>query len=404
MLTDLIGIIADSGTRTAGVLYVNDLPDISFDKLKYVANKVTGSIATNSNTITNISLNTSNFTVGDSVKGKNIPDGSVVASIVSSSSITINNYVREGCNNVELVVEAQSNFLFDNIIELASKQILNDVMMHLQGCMSFNSILENDILGFFDEQRNLNATENKWRGQQVIIDRYPNLEFYVSKIRLFFNTAITSNIYVWDVGQGKLLDTIPFTSVANQITDVDINKSYVSYKQRLNLAFLYDGNLTGSFRTKSNRGGNGCTKCGFRNSYLLQNGVQLPKTSAVLHSNFDKSGENYGMSLTYSLNCSLDNFLNSIRNLLQFPMLYLVASMIMKHAKYNERINSYIVNQKSDHSILAQKYEDEYKMMMFGSFNENGQKIKQGLLDSMKLPNDVCFKKRHKIEYKTQIP
>jgi hypothetical protein len=403
MLTDLIGIIPDSGTRTAGVLYVNDLPDISFDKLKYVANKVTGDTATNSVTISNISLNTSNFTVGDTVKGKNIPEGSKVASIVSSSSITIDQYVREGCENVELIVEAQSNFLFDNIIELAAKQILNDVMVHLQGCMSFNSILENDILGFFDENRTLNASSNIWRGQQIIIDRYPNLELYVSKIRLFFDTAVTDNIYVYDVGQGVLLDTIAFTSVADEVTDIDINKSYVSYKQRLNLAFLYDGNLTGSYKTKSNRFG-GCSKCGYRNSYLLQNGVQLPKTSAVLHSNFQKSGENYGMSVTYSLNCSLDNFLNSIRNLLQFPMLYLVASMIMKHAKYNERINSYITNQKADHAVLAQKYEDEYKMLMFGAFNENGSKIKQGLLDSMKLPNDICFKKRTRVNYNTQIP
>ena len=403
MLTDLIGIIKDSGTRSSDVLYVNDLPDISFNNLKFVANKVTGTVATNSNEITNISLNTSNFTVGDSIKGKNIPDGSVISSIDSSSQVTISEYVREGCCDVELIIDAQANFLFTNIINLASKQILSDCMTHLQGCTQLNNILENDILGFYDDSRTLNASSDIWRGQFIEIDRFPNLEVYVSKIRLFFDTAITSSLYVWDVLQGKLLDIIAFTSVADEITDIDVNKSYKSTKQRLLLAFIYDGNLTGSYKTNSNKSG-GCSKCGYRNSYLVQSGIQLPKTSSVLNSNLQKSGENYGVSITYSLNCTYDNFLNSIRNLLQFPLLYLTASMILKAAKYNDRINSYITIQKSDHSVLAKYYEDEYKMQLFGAFNEQGLKIKKGLFDTLRLPNDLCFKKQNRIVYTTQIP
>ena len=110
------------------------------------------------------------------------------------------------------------------------------------------------------------------------------------------------------------------------------------------------------------------------------------------------------MSITYSLNCTVEPFLCSIRNLLQFPLLYLVAYWILKDAKHNSRINSYITISRQDHATLAAEYLQEYKMQMFGSFNENGVKIKQGSMDSIKLPADICFNKKSRLKYKTIVP
>jgi|GEM_PF-2768462 len=405
-LTGLVSIINEQTTRTADVLYVNDLPDISFKDMTNISKKVTGDLASGSAIVTNLSLNTSNMSVGESVKGEGIQNGTTILNILTASSITLSKNVLCSCKNVELIIDSAGTYLFNNILELAKKQLESDILTHFQGCLAVESVLENDILGYYKDYDSniIIPAANYYRGQQIIIDRYPYLEFYVHRIRLFLNTAVTSTIDVWDLIQKKKIDTISFTSVANEITDVTVNKSYKTNRQRLNLAFVYDGSLSGSYKTTSSKRSSGCVKCGYRNNYLFENGIQIPKTSQIIESNLSKTGECYGMSLTYSLNCSIEPFICSIRNLFQFPLLYLVASMILKEALHNQRINSYITIQKQDHAILAKQYEDEYKMQLFGAFNEAGIRIKQGLLDRITLPNDMCFRKRNKIKIVSEIP
>jgi len=405
-LDDLVGIINDQDTRDSSICYVNDLPDISFKKLSSVNEQITGNKTSGSAIITNITLNTSNFEVGDSVKGEGVPDGTVILTIDTASQITLDANVTTTCIDSVIIVESAANYLFNNLLELSKKQLKADVLANYQGCLSINSVIENDVLGYYkdyDSSVVLAAGAFK-RGQQIIIDRYPYLEFYVHKVRLFFDTAITSNLIVYDLIQKKVLDTIAFTSVANEITDVDVNKAYGTDGQRINLAFLYDGSLTGSYKTSSSKKNTGCSSCGFKNNFLYENGVQVPAASTVIESNIQKKGECYGVSLTYSLNCTIEPFLCSIRNLLQFPLLHLVTYWILKDAKHNSRINSYITIGRKDHSVLADEYLQEYKMQMFGSFNENGAKIKQGLMDSVKLPSDICFNKKSRIKYRTQVP
>jgi hypothetical protein len=110
------------------------------------------------------------------------------------------------------------------------------------------------------------------------------------------------------------------------------------------------------------------------------------------------------MSLTYSLNCTIEPLLCSIRNLIQFPLLYLTAAHLLEMALHDQRINSYIINSRESHSVLSKKYKDEYNIMMFGAYNEAGKKIQQGLMDSVSLPHDICFKKNKRLHYNTLIP
>ena len=405
-LDDLVGIINDQDTRDDDLVYVNDLPDISFGKMQFVNNQVTGNKTALSPIITNLTLNTSNFAIGDSVKGEGIPNGTSILTIDTDSQITLDKNVTITCIDSVVTIESAGTYLFNNLLGLAKKQLKADVLSNYQGCLSINSVIENDVLGYYKDYDSsvVLASGAFLRGQQIIIDRYPYLEFYVHKVRLFFDTAITSNLWVYDLIEKRIIDTIAFTSVANQIVDIDVNKAYGTDGQRINLAFLYDGSLTGAYKTSSSKKNTGCSSCGFKNNFLYENGVQVAAGSQVIESNLQKKDECYGVSITYSLNCTIEPFLCSIRNLLQFPLLYLVAYWILKEAKHNSRINSYITISRKDHSVLADEYLQEYKMQMFGSFNEAGTKIKQGLMDSAKLPSDICFNKKSRIKYRTVVP
>jgi hypothetical protein len=110
------------------------------------------------------------------------------------------------------------------------------------------------------------------------------------------------------------------------------------------------------------------------------------------------------MSVIYSLNCSLDNFVCSIKNRLQFPLLYLVAAHIMREIVYSKNQNSTVLIYNGESRELLEYYQKEYEMAMFGAFNDEGRKIKRGLLDQIALPNDVCFKCKPAVKRRVAIP
>lgn len=408
-LDGLVSIINDQDARTTGVMYLNDLPDMSFQDNVFKSSPIVyGDTTDGSAVVTNLSFNTSNMDAGEYVIGKPFPNCTTILSIDSATQITLDNNATETCCQVPLYIKSRGQKLVEDKIDFAKHQVLNDVLMNLQSCIKNNSVIDNDVIGYWDDYNSntIQASTAKYKGLQVTIDRYPYLEFYVHKINLFFNTAITSNIIVYDLIENRVIDTIPFTSVANQITEVVVNESYNSDKQRVNLFFYYDAGLTGNYKTYINKKKTACKGCGKNSRYVELYGAEVLKTSSIIQDNIDREGECHGMSMTYSLNCTIEPFLCSIRNLLQFPLLYKSAAEIMKEAYYNpDRVNSYVTTSRGDHKELWQEYEAEYNKLMFGGYNEDGsRKLMQGLIDRLVLPRDICFDHRQGIRKITRVP
>lgn len=399
-----VSIINDQDARASGVVYLNDLPEFTIDKMAKTGNLVTANTTLASAVLSNISLNTSNFNVGDSIEGHNIPDGTTVLNIINATSLTMSANATATEVGITVFANAPGLKLISDIISFAQNKIRIDVLANLQGCLKRTTILRQEVTGFYRDFENLLTVAGAFRrGIQLKVDSDPYVEIYIRKIRLFLNVAIVSNILVYDLIEGRQIDSIPFTSVANEIIDVIINKAYGSDKQEINLLFTYDGSLAAGYRSTTSKGGN-CTGCG-GNRFVSSQGAQIAAGAAIQDSNVTNGSETYGMSITYALNCTVEPFLCSIREFLQYPTLYLAASMLMEHAQYDQRINSFITIGKGDHKELAIKYEQEYNVQLFGGYNEDGtRKIQQGIMDSLSLPEDLCFKARAKIRNVTSLP
>ena len=99
-----------------------------------------------------------------------------------------------------------------------------------------------------------------------------------------------------------------------------------------------------------------------------------------------------GLSLTYSLNCTFDPFLCSIKNLLAIPLAYKAGELILNNMLYSKRTNSIVNVFNSDHKELAQLYADKYQFEM------------EDILKRVKLPNDLCFECNQKGRFVTNLP
>ena len=125
--------------------------------------------------------------------------------------------------------------------------------------------------------------------------------------------------------QGTIIDTIPFTSVAGQITDVLINKSYPTNGQDLHLMVAVDAGLSAAFDTWINP--TACASCtkGRRSRFsdlLFTRAVETSKTGSLTDTNLVGIGYTHGVSLNYSIECDDSTWMCQFSNRLRRAMLY----------------------------------------------------------------------------------
>lgn len=408
-LDDLVGIINDQDTRDADILYLNDLSTMSFtDNVFKIGNIIKGDVTLGSAIVTNLSMNTSNLTVGEAIKSKSFPFCTNIKTIDSATQVTMTQVANETCCESPFFIKSAGRKIIDDQIDFAKRVMISDILNYFQGCLRINQVVSNDIVGRYQDfdSNIIQAVGNQFRGLQVTIDKYPYLEFYLHKLRLFFDTAITDTIRVRDLIENRELTPINFTSIADQIVDIEVNRSFETKKQRLNLLFYYDAALTGYYESwiSSQKSCGGCG--GYSpNGYNYFNGFEVAKAGSLQDVTIDKTGESYGMSMTYSLNCTVAPFICSIRNLIQLPLMYKAASQIVNKAQHDtDKVNSWITLNRDNHKELADEYDNEYNMRMFGAFDDKGKKIKQGQLDRIILPKDICFGRKNKLRNITVIP
>lgn len=295
--------------------------------------------------------------------------------------------------------------LVDNKISFATNIITNHVRTNYNGKLQRNTVKSQGVAGFFRENRVEQAnTANQLGGIYIKIVKYPFLEFYLHQVRLFTKDAENIELKVYDVLTGQELYTSSETTNASNYTDITINQAFKTNKQTLELFIAYNKlNVTTYQTTTSKRGCSSCTGYAY-DGYMYTYGGVLDASDSVTTANIKKSSDTSGMSITYSLNCSLDNFVCSIRNELQFPLLYLVGSELMKEIIRSKRENSTTLIHQADAREMQAEFENTYNMAMFGAFNDSGNKVKEGVLEQISLPNDICFKCRKNVRQIARIP
>lgn len=287
--------------------------------------------------------------------------------------------------------------LIEKKIQLAKNAILNRLRAYLAQNVEILSSVENDTIGHYEDNlKSVAADAGFYRGIRVRIDRYPYLSFYVNTISLQLSSAVTTNIRVFDMITGLQVGAdIPITTVANDITTVQVNREYLSNRQRLHMIFVVDAGVSGSYETNIHRAYYPkCVHCrqSWDSRYAIFQGARIATGDAKIQDNLVGVDGTFGMSLNYSLNCALDSLICNIANQLAWPILYKSGSELMKEMKHSTRLNSIINIYADDISELEEEFNNEF---------ENS--IKE-IMENFVPPNDFCFKCNPRTKWSVKIP
>lgn len=287
--------------------------------------------------------------------------------------------------------------LIEQKITFAKNQILQDVREFLAPHMKHNSVIENNTVGYYHDNLEAVAAEAGYRkGIQVKIDHYPYLEFYINSIKLQLSTSGAQTIYIYNLTTGKVLDTVSITTVADVPTEVFVQKAYKTDKQKLNLFIAIDGAIADTYKTSLSYGQlPGCTSCGgvgYKNNYVVFNNIKIANASSLIDSN--KRSETYtsGLSINYSVNCSIENFVCNMSNLFAWSILHKAGAELMRELQYSRRLNSIILIDSKMNEKLRAEYDAEYARSM------------DRILDNISIPDDVCFKCKQRVKNVVRVP
>ena len=299
-------------------------------------------------------------------------------------------------------VEKQSaSSALTGIVEFATKEVENQIRSHLANKYHLKTFIENDVVGYFhDNKEEVSAQSGYLVGYEVRIDNMAYLNYYLHSLRLFVNTTGTVNVVVYDLIQGKLLDTIPVSAVAGEVVDVTCDKTYSTKKQRLRLFIGYLSSFD-SFKTSYLNPNFSLGRyercddvtCGdYFNNNVYYRAAKILNASEKVYSNVESNTYCGGLSLNYSLQCSFTEYICNARNQFALPILYKAGEKIMMELKHSKRLTNIV-------TVYAQNHED---LMLY--YRTEHEKLMNDLIKGIVLPESVCFECDKKVKTAVRLP
>lgn len=284
--------------------------------------------------------------------------------------------------------------LIDEKIKYVQEFMKAQLRITLQDKININSIIENDSVGYYQPNNKIVPLEiGRLKGIKLRIQYYPYLEFFLSKVYLKLKDVVTTKIFVYDLSTGNKLDEIDITTVANTPTPVLVSKAYQTLKQNTELFICYDAGISDTYESTISR--TSCYSCynsSYINRYVEFTGASMDDSLEILEKNIMTSTFTYGLSLEYSLACSVEPFICNMGNVIAWPMLHKVGSEVMKEVIYGRRLNSIINIDKDKNTEMMTSYENEF-MASWGAY-----------LNNIKTPKDICFSCNSRIKKQVLIP
>lgn len=280
--------------------------------------------------------------------------------------------------------------LINNKLEEAGNLVASRLQTYLQPRYKGGSVIQNGIVGFVKENLELVSTQTGYLiGKHVEITAGDYLELFVSRVGLHVAASGAVSVLVYDLNEGKLLDTISVTAVADEVTYVDVYKSYKTYGQQLNLFFGYAYQV--SYKTILSR--NNCSSCTgqvYSNQYIRFANRAILNTDTKIEDNLVAGGDD-GLILQYAVNCHSEPFICSIKHLLAAAIRWKAGELLVMEMAYSKRNNSYINIYGDDYTGLMASYSASYEAEI------------SNITQNLRVPNNICFTCNQRVKLVTRI-
>lgn len=314
----------------------------------------------------------------------------------SVSGLTINDL---GIDKAELNSIVTADFvdgeaLFNRKRDFAITTIENLVYTHFSNYFKANSVLDSQRIGFAQENKTLNAVSaNTLKGIWVeICNDTSHVDFNLGEVSLFTSTTGNVSVLVYNVTEGRLLDTLTVACTAGRISTLILNnKIYQSSRRNTQLFICYNATAVANYTTyamDSQNGRVGCSTCGNRGGkfspYIYGSGASGASGSAVIYNNLTRTTDTGGLSIQYSVTCNHRQWLCTFVNSLALPILFRTASEIADFAIQNSK-------QLNRSTIIDMERWRERK----ASYDEKFTTYFDSVLQNIKMPTDqMCYECR----------
>jgi hypothetical protein len=286
--------------------------------------------------------------------------------IVPSSGLYVNDLpgmslkIADSAANSEKV---NGYFLIQNRIDFAANYLSSDIRAYLQDKFVINSVLESSKAGFYKDDNTLIATSSKLRGVKITVREEPFININISKIGLRFDSAQTTNIYIYNLYTAELLYTLPITTVADEITYITVNKQIATNKQRLSLFVCTDSSLSSFYDSSTNQIGDreGCKTCNSSKYLSRVSSGYIDSALSKTESNFVTANNTGGITIDYTIECDITNYICSLSHSLSWSLLYKTGHLIMQELINSDQLNTIVMINKTRNEELLNYYEAEYK-------------------------------------------
>lgn len=287
----------------------------------------------------------------------------------------IEQFIQKPWNDADSFVNAK--------IATAVKSVTDVLYIEYQHRYLSNTILKGARLGYPQENLQIQTGSSNLRGITIeLCNESSFVDFYISEMSLFLDTAGVKNIVVYDLIENKLLDTLPVTTVAGNQVTIYPHKTYKSNRKKLQLFIGYDSTGSNSYLTAfSSEGCFSCGTNGYKNAWITVNGAEFTSAENKIMSNVTGISHTSGLSINYSINCNHTDWLCANVGQLAMPILYRTAADIMNYGidttqRFNSRTNLDVQELKNKRDFYDAKYHETLR----------------SVLGRMSLPQDrVCF-------------
>ena len=288
------------------------------------------------------------------------------------------------------------------IIDTATKLVESDINLRLQNKYTLKTFIDNNVIGYYyDDKETILAETGYLTGYEIRVDKLEYVRFFISGVRLFVPYTGSVAVKIYDLIQGKLVDTVTVSAVSGEIVDVgEIDLSYYSKKQRLHLFIGYESNFS-SYKTSylspylGIPDGQSCPdlNCGvYRNGYVYFRSAKIATGALKISTNLEGNSYGAGLSMFYSLQCDFRQVLCNMRNLVALAIWYKAGELIMKELRRSKRLTGVVTVYKQDHAELEAEYRQDYERHF------------ENMLLNMKMPESICFSCNPQVYSQTRLP
>jgi hypothetical protein len=262
-----------------------------------------------------------------------------------------------------------------------------DILARMQRFFKTRILLSNSLTGKFrTEYPDYTEASGAFiRGTHIELCYTKNTEVFINWVIIYFDTAHSGNLTIYDTNDGSTLGTVPYVATVGENL-IQVNLAKEVYAQRRRIAIGYDGSLSGTQQTNVNS----CF-CG-DNSVAWVRGFEIASGSTVLEDDLTKTGNTHGMLVNFNVTCSINNFVCSNRDFFKTALWYKMGEQLMVERQISERINQFTMVNMDKASELAELYGDKYAENM------------DSVLKNLQLEgDDICFpcNKKRTIAYAT---